>query len=254
MESDLVLTDLIKKVIKKWWVIAGLMVIGGLTGMLVTRIHKPVYQSMAMITTAVDYAYAGRLEDYELDHTLLAVGDIIDSTSVRQQVLINSQEQIPGLTADEIQKNLVAMRKGYDWILTARSSDPLAAQVLASGWAENAMVALFKMNQQALEDFHTQTTLLSIESCFSESVVVENAPAGCSTEELTRLMTNFESEDGGGYSNLRESILLSNLSFQVTTEPTLPSTPILFRQNLNVAAGALIGLILGLGWFFARDK
>jgi capsular polysaccharide biosynthesis protein len=253
MESDLVLTDLIKKIIKKWWVIAGLMIIGGLTGMLVTRIHKPVYQSTAIITTAVDYAYAGRLEDYELDHILLAVGDIVDSTSVRQQVLINSQEQIHGLTADETQKSMIAVRKGYDWILTARSSDPFVAQVLASAWAENAMVALFKMNQQALEDFHTQTTLLSIESCFSESVVVENATADCSTEELTRLMTNFESEDGG-YSNLRESILLSNLSFQVTTKPTLPSAPILFRQNLNVAAGALIGLVLGLSWFFARDK
>lgn len=253
MESDLVLSDLISKVIKKWWVVAALMIIGGLGGMAVTRITKPVYQSTAIITTAVDYAYAGRLEDYELDHILLAVGDIINSTSVRQAVLINSQEQLPGITNDEIQKNLVAVRKGYDWILTARTSDPKSAQVLASAWADNAMVALFKMTQKSLVDFHTQATLLSIENCFSNSVILENATTGCSTEELESLITEFGSDDGN-YTTLRESIILSNLSFQVTTDPTLPSTPILFRQNLNIAAGALIGLILSLGWFLSRRK
>jgi len=253
MESDLVLSDLISKVIKKWWVVAALMIIGGLGGMAVTRITKPVYQSTAIITTAVDYAYAGRLEDYELDHILLAVGDIINSTSVRQAVLINSQEQLPGITNDEIQKNLVAVRKGYDWILTARTSDPESAQVLASAWADNAMVALFKMTQKSLVDFHTQATLLSIENCFSNSVILENATTGCSTEELESLITEFGLDDGN-YTTLRESILLSNLSFQITTDPTLPSTPILFRQNLNVAAGALIGLILSLVWFLSRRK
>ena len=226
---------------------------GGLGGMVVTRVHKPVYQSIAIITTAVDYAYAGRLEDYELDHILQAVGDIIDSTSVHQQVLINSQEQIPELTSDEVRKSLVAVRKGYDWILTARTFDPLTAQVLARAWADNAMVALYKMNQRALEDFHTQTVLLSIENCFSKSVVIENATIGCSSEELSSLLTNLSS-DNGSYSVLRESILLSNLSFQVTTIPDLPSAPVLFRQNLNVAAGALIGLILGFSWFLARRK
>ena len=87
MESDFVPSMLITKALKKWWVIAALMILGGLAGMLVTRIHKPVFQSQAVITTAVDYAYAGRLEDYELDHLILTVGDVIDSTQVKQQVI-----------------------------------------------------------------------------------------------------------------------------------------------------------------------
>ena len=96
MESDFVPSEMIKKVIKRWWVFAALMILGGLAGMLVTRIHKPVYQSQAVITTAVDYAYAGRLEDYELDHLILTVGDIIDSSQVKQKVFNASSAGISG--------------------------------------------------------------------------------------------------------------------------------------------------------------
>ena len=115
------------------------------------------------------------------------------------------------------------------------------------------MNSLQKMTQTALEDFHQQTAMLSIESCFSQSVIAENGVSGCTTEDLDTLKTYLTANVDTAES-LRDSILLSNLSFEITTEPELPSSPLLFRQNLNVAAGALIGLIIGLGWFFRGGK
>ena len=251
MESDFVPSTLIKKVVKKWWVFAALMILGGLAGMLVTRIHKPVYQSQAVITTAVDYAYAGRLEDYELDHLILTVGDIIDSSQVKQKVFTQAQQEFPGISEKTFFENLTPIRKGYDWILSVRNSDAATAQKIAQWWAAEAMDSLQAMSQAAREDFHQQAAMLSIESCFSQSIVTENAVSGCSPEDLATLRT-FLAEDTYTAESLRDSILLSNLSFEVTTEPQLPTSPILFRQNLNVAAGALIGLIIGLGWFFRK--
>lgn len=253
MESDFVPSELMRKTIKKWWVFIVLMVLGGLAGMLATRIHKPVYQSQAVITTAVDYAYAGRLEDYELDHILLTVGDIIDSTAVRQQVQGIMQAEIVGLNDVDLQKNLTAIRKGNDWILNARSADPAIAQKMAVAWSDNALAALLQMSENARADFHTQAAMLSVENCFSQLTVVENAPAGCSQAELDQIEA-YLTIDADDPATLRESILLSNLSFAVTTEPELPASPVLFRQNLNVLAGVLIGLVCGLGWFLGVGK
>ena len=253
MESDFVPSILIAKAIKKWWVIAALMIMGGLVGMLVTRIHKPVFQSQAVITTAVDYAYAGRLEDYELDHLILTVGDVIASTQVKQQVITQALQEIPDTSEKAILEYLTPIRKGYDWILSVRTSEADSAQKIARWWADAAMGSLQKMSQNALDDFHQQTAMLSIESCFSQSVIAETAVSGCTTEDLETLKT-YLTVNADTAESLRDSILLSNLSFEITTEPELPSSPILFRQNLNVAAGALIGLIIGLGWFFRGGK
>jgi uncharacterized protein involved in exopolysaccharide biosynthesis len=253
MESDFVPSAMIVKAAKKWWVFAALMILGGLAGMLVTRLHKPVYQSQAVITTAVNYAYSGRLEDYELDHIILTVGDIINSTAVREQTLALAKTVWPGFTAADMEKNLTAVRKGNDWILSSRASDPSAAQSLANWWSDAAMLALQKMSQNALTDFHTQAAMLSVESCFSESVLVETAVSGCTPADISQLKS-FLSSDDTSAAALRNSILLSNLSFEVTTQPEHPSAPVLYRQNLNVAAGALIGLLIGLAWFFRRGN
>ncbi len=253
MESDFVPSALMVKAAKKWWVFAALMILGGLAGMLVTRLHKPVYQSQAVITTAVNYAYSGRLEDYELDHIILTVGDIIESTAVREQTLELALVGLPGITAADLEKNLTAVRKGNDWILSSRASDPAAAQSLANWWADAAMLALQKMSQNALTDFHTQAAMLSVENCFSESILVETAVSGCTPADITQLKAFLSSADTSAAA-LRNSILLSNLSFEVTTQPELPSAPVLYRQSLNVAAGALIGLLIGLAWFFRQGN
>ncbi len=253
MDSDLIPSELIKQAAKKWWIFAALMILGGLAGMLFIRIQKPVYQSQAVITTAIDYAYTGRLEDYELDHLILAVGDLIDSTAVRRQVQVLVESQLRGITEETLTKNLTAIRKGNDWILSARATDPESAQVLAESWASSAMIALYKMNQKALAEFHNQVAMLSIEKCFSESVAVDSPVAGCSADDIEKLKS-YLSGDSSAANSLRNSVLLSNLSFEITTLPVMPTEPLLFRQNLMVAVGAFIGLIAAFAWFFLGGK
>ena len=253
MEGDLVPSALIKKTIQSWWVFPVLMILGGLAGIVFTRIQKPVYQSQGVITTAVDYAYSGRLEDYELDHLILAVGDIIDSTDVRRQVLVMSEPLIPGLTEETLFRNLTAIRKGNDWILSARGTSPEEAKILAESWVSSAMVALYKMNQTALAEFHNQVAMLSIEKCLSEAVAVDQFGSNCSINDIEKLQGSLVI-DAGSSSSLRNRILLTNLSFEVTMVPEKPTSALLFRQNISVAAGAILGLLVSLTWFFFLGK
>lgn len=253
MEGDLVPSQLIRKTIRSWWVFPLLMILGGLAGMVFSRIQKPVYQAQGIITTAVDYAYAGRLEDYELDHLILTVGDIIDSTDVKQLVLAAAESSIPGLTEADLSKNLTAIRKGNDWILSTRADDADAVKILADAWVNSAMAALLQMNQTALAEYHNQVAMLSIENCFSQSVASEQAASVCSMGNIQKLQgTLFSSENSSD--SLRTRIILTNLSFEVTTKPEKPSTPLLFRQSLNVTVGVFIGLLAALAWFFFGEK
>ena len=251
MENDFVPSELIKTIARKWWILVLAMVLGGLAGMLITRTHKPVYQSQATITTAVNYAYTGHLEDWELDHLIMAVGDVIDSTAVRESVVESVLSEGTNASADEILQEMAVIRKGNNWLLTVRGSNPVTAQRITLSWANDALDALNVLRTAATDTFRLQAAQFTLEECLSRIVVVEPVSSGCSNEEmdeLRQLLNNSNQPDTS--LDYRNSILLSNLSFELTKEPEVSTSPELFRQNLNVLAGALIGLIVALGVLF----
>ena len=251
MENDFVPSELIKIMARKWWVLVLAMVLGGLAGMIITRAHKPVYQSQAVITTAVDYAYTGNLSDVELDHLIMAVGEVIDSTTVHESVVASSLSEGVTETADEILNNLSLIRKGNSWLLTARASDPVTAQQVALVWGNEALDSLVELREAATEAFHIQVVQFALEECLSRIVVVEPVASGCSSEEMDELRLFLTTSDQADATlTYRDSILLSNLSFELTKKPEVSTSPVLFRQNLNVLAGALIGLVFALGVLF----
>jgi capsular polysaccharide biosynthesis protein len=251
MENDFVPSELIKTIARKWWVLVLAMLMGGLAGMLITRVHKPVYQSQAVLTTAVNYAYTGNLSDVVLDHLIMTVGEVIDSTAVRESVVENFASEGVADSADEISNNLNLIRKGNSWLLTVRASDPLMAQQIALLWGNVALDSLITIRETATDAFHYQVARFALEDCLSRIVVVDPVSSGCSSEEMDELRLFLTTSDQQGTSlTYRKSILLSNLSFELTKEPEVSTSPVLFRQNLNVLAGALIGLVISLGVLF----
>lgn len=251
MENDFVPSELIKTIARKWWVLVFAMILGGLAGMLITRALKPVYQSQAVLTTAVNYAYTGNLSDVVLDHLIMTVGEVIDSTAVRESVVENFTSEGVAESPDEIGNNLNLIRKGNSWLLTVRASDPLIAQQIALLWGNEALDSLITLRETATDAFHYQVARFALEDCLSRIVVVDPVSSGCSSEEMEELRQFLTTADQQGSSlTYRKSILLSNLSFELTKEPEVSTSPVLFRQNLNVLAGALIGLVISLGVLF----
>jgi len=251
MENDFVPTELIKTMARKWWILVLAMVLGGLVGMLITRVHKPVYQSQAVLTTAVDYAYTGTLKDFELDHLIMAVGEVIDSTNVRDAGVENVLSEGFADSTDEILNNLNVIRKGNSWLLTVRASDPVVAQQIATLWGNKALNSLIDRREAAMEEFHIHVARFALEECLSRIVAVEPVSSGCSIQKMDELRLFLNTSDQPDSSlTYRKSIMLSNLSFELTKEPEVSTSPVLFRQNINVLAGALIGLFVALGLLF----
>lgn len=223
------------------------MIAGGLIGLLVSVVQKPLYESTSAITTVIDFAYAGRLTDYEEDHLLSAVGDVIRSSEVMTEV---SEAGVgPGLapSVEAISTSLVASRQGYRWEMSSRAADPAIALALNRLWLDAAVNALERYRLDsilALAEFNTQ---VEVENCFEQAVVVEPVSAYCSAKDFQALRDQVNAlESSPENAKLLTRLLASRISFQVTHEPELPAEPVHLGRGVSVAAGVLLGLLAAI--------
>ena len=245
--DDFFLSGVVNRAVNYWWLIVLLMIIGGVTGALVSLLEKPVYESEAVITTVIDFAYSGRMTDYEEDYLLTAVGDIIQSDGVMDQVIDTATKEL--LTADEkaLQTGLTASRQGFRWALSSRFSDPQVAQAVNRLWLNAAMQQLQAFRSDSLAALIEINAQVGIESCFEQAVVLEPVTPFCSAEEMDALRQELENLANGSLkADLLTRLIASRVSFEVTSEPNLPSQPVHLGRNISTLAGAMIGLLLAL--------
>lgn len=254
--DDFVPSEMLKRAIRYWWLVAALMIAGGLLGYLAVKVQKPVYESQASITTSIDFAYAGRLNESEEDYLILTVGDVIDSSRVFEAVIQKADEQGISLTIEDIKEHFTKARQGYRWELTVRNSDPQAAQTLTQLWVEESDNALAEFRQKSLDMLEYQSAQIALQNCFSQTVVLDPVSASCSLENIAELRSTISEtsiqEKGNSMPN---AILLSKISTEITDNAYLPGSPITLKQNYCVVAGCFCGLLVGLGFLiFKKTK
>jgi hypothetical protein len=261
-QDEFSLPDIFGRAVRYWWLPAVLMIAGGLIGLLVSVVQKPVYESNSVITTVIDFAYAGRLTDYEEDHLLSAVGDVIYSSDVMAEVTEAAIEAGLAPTVEVIRTSLAASRQGYRWVLSSRSADPEIAMELNRLWLDAAVDALarFRMDSiLALAEFNTQ---VEVENCFQQAVVVEPVSSYCSAIDFQTLSDQVNQlASSSEKATLLSRLLASRISFQVTQQSELPGSPVHLGRGVTVAAGILLGLltailmlVLGLPRHHSQEK
>jgi hypothetical protein len=254
--DDFIPSDLLKRIFRFWWILALIMIAGGGVGYVVSRLQTPVYESQASITTSIDFAYTDRLSEDQEDYMINTVGDVIDSSQVFE--LVKEQASSLGLTVtdDGIKERFTKSRQGYRWELTVRDTNPEVAQTLTQLWVVNAGNALAGFHEETLDAVKYHSAEISLQNCFSQIVVVEPASAYCSMENLDEIrdalkVTTTETD----LSTFPDSLLLSKISTEISDNAYLPSSPIEFKRNYMVLAGAMCGLLIGLLIFiFGKSK
>lgn len=243
-EDEFSLSDTFARAIRYWWLTAALMIAGGLFGLLVSVVQKPLYESTSAITTVIDFAYAGRLTDYEEDHLLSAVGDVIGSSEVMAEVTSAAVEAGYAPTVEALSGSLTASRQGYRWELSSRAADPATALGLNRLWLDAAIDALERYRMDsilALAEFNIQ---VEVENCFQQAVVVEPVSTYCSAKDFQALRDHVNAlESSPESATLLTRLLASRISFQVTRQPELPAEPVHLGRGISVAAGVMLGLL-----------
>jgi hypothetical protein len=247
MTNDFSAPSFFSRVVRFWWILIGLMIAGGVVGFLLSHIIRPMYESEAVVTSSLDYANLGNLDDWEEDQTYLAIGDIITSTDVKEKVLAAASADGVVLTRDALEKAFSADRQDTRWVMRVRAPSAEEAQQLNSYWVSAAMDALTTMKEKTASSLVMQQYLNSLADCFGQSVVVEPSSASCSAQNVDSLRDEMAAAaEQAGNSNFYTTLIISHTSFEMTTSPTLPSSPVMNARGFLVIAGALIGLIAAL--------
>lgn len=254
--NDLIISDVLGRVIRRWWILVLLMIGGGLLGILSTRIQKPIFESQSSITTSIDFAYAGRLTEDDEDYLMETVGDVIESERVLTFMRENAGLENIIVDAETIRTKFTKARQGYRWELTVRDENPEIAQHLTQLWTDAADLELKALREFSLDALRYQTSQLAVENCFSQLVVLAPASGNCAADDVSKIRSLFEENAvGEEVPSLTEAVLLSKISTEVTDNAYLPSNPVVFKQNINTLFGVVAGLVVGLaGFMFWKPK
>ncbi|PKN84666.1 MAG: hypothetical protein CVU45_08885, partial [Chloroflexi bacterium HGW-Chloroflexi-7] len=210
----------------------------------------------ASITTSIDFAYAGRIDESQADALISVIGDEISSTMVMNVVKEEAAAFGITVTDETINDRFTKARQGFRWELTVRDTDPQNARSLTQIWVDAADQALTQFHQKNQAILAVRSAQLALQNCFSQSVIVEPASGYCSTENMATfrdILAALTTSDK--LLNIQDAILLSNVSTEKTDDAYLPSSPVLLKMNLATLAGSICGLLVGLGFLiFGKNK
>ena len=153
---------------------------------------------------------------------------------------------------------LTASRQGYRWELSSRFNDPVIAQKVGQIWLDSSVAALEELRLNSIKGLKDFLLQQSIETCFSQSVVIDPVSGFCTAEDFSAIQESIQgSGDNAKKQTLLSFLQISRISFQVTQVPALPVKPIQHQVNLTTFAGAIAGLIISIILFllgFPRSR
>jgi hypothetical protein len=253
MADEFNLSKIILRLLKFWWVLAAIMIVVGGVGVFVSRIHTPIYQSKAVITSVIDYSLLGKIDDYQSDQIYVGIGELIESTAVKEAAYQELQTQGTVIGKEEFENSLTLQRQDTRWLLYVRYSNPEIAQKIDQVWAEQAMLAIDQMKSKATKQFLSDQYLNSLVTCLQNSVVVDSTSSVCNQmtyESIQKEIEKVLSENAASES--ADSLLILHTSSEITQSASYSASPVILGQNTSALAGMLLGLIAGL-FFFTHD-
>ncbi len=246
MDADFSIYKNFSRLLKNWWVIVLLSILGALGGYTFHWLQKPIYESRAVITATIDFVQTGKLTDVEEDEAFNAVGDIIRSDEVKNLVLeearrlglVDESSDLPPVFVD---------REGTRFLIRVRSSNRETVASFADLWTKNAFATLSDAMENALKVEQYRVMLDNIENCYQHATILLPTFAECDLSTLNQVTSAFTQVEGELITAQLESKgLLSAIRIYVSEEASIPTSPVSYNVNIMVFCGAVIGLVIGI--------
>ena len=243
--------ETIEYTLKRWWLVALLVICGGGVGWLVHMALPPLYEAKVVFSAAVDFKQSGPIDTLEQDKSINVIGDTIMSNPVIDLVVADAQAA--GITVDRVSLRRMAYleRKSEIWELRIRNSSPVEAQTLVNLWADQAYEVLKtdSLHAQQADALDQQLAILSM--CIQQVYLPGNPDSLCKNTNLADFSTQYHKvSDTLHTERLASGGLPSWVLFDLKQKADLPTQPVTYGTNTLVLAGGLIGFILAL-WVVA---
>jgi hypothetical protein len=238
--------------LRNWRVTFGLMLVGSLVGLVLSLFKPPIYQAYAVLGVNIQYGVTEPMNLVVEDRALNRVAALIGSDRTIAQTLKKIPENVirdRGWTDVEVfREALLLERRLAEWWLAAFDQDPQVALAVAEAWITTTIRVLNNAAEHAWKAAALMGDPFNIEC---EKVKEFRVPAywDCQVEAFDLGPEALEGEIQTEIALSRG--MLPNISYELLSEASLPSNPILRDRGLFILSGALAGLILGV--ILSRD-
>jgi hypothetical protein len=164
-----------------WWLLASLMIMGGVGGWLFHKARPPVYEAVVNFSAGIDFVQTGNMTQFEEDVALNAIGDLLRSERVVNQVV--DQANARGLAVDyqSLRRMTQTERKMNVQNLRVQNNDVTLAEQVANIWVEVGWATLNEAYQHAVQAERLDRYLRGLETCLEKAVVTEPTQVVCGT-------------------------------------------------------------------------
>jgi hypothetical protein len=257
--NDLSPLEMFKRTLQRWWMLVALMVLGGAAGWVFSLLQPPVYESTTVYQVNLDEqqlvdrklvaAEQLPLEFADQNVYLSPVASMFnDPTVLSDMVTTANSQNIPLEQKDFNADDFSLDRRGAEWFVTVRSTDPARAAHLADLWLGGVDAALQEVRAHSFQVYSLRLQYDSLSKCFAEMDFQQaNQCAGTSFADpaaldtwLNGLETQIASEQVAARG------IDTAVMFVIISPANLPSHPVLYSVSLLIIAGSLIGLLAGI--------
>jgi uncharacterized protein involved in exopolysaccharide biosynthesis len=253
MPAEFAPRDLLERALRQWWLLAVMIVVGGIAGWIVFLFRLPVYEANASITATVDLTRTGPLTENEEDMAVNMIDEIMATPQVYEPVIARALDQNIPLDVPSLLRISRVERYGENFTLRIRHSDPETASILANLWIEEAHSILTQASRHAQQADQIRRYLTSLENCMQDSSVQTDLAFPCSLQSANSIQAEIFALTPQLASEINASL---GLWPAVTIGPgeiaQIPNKPTLRGLNTLILAGGLIGFVLGI-WAIGID-
>ena len=243
--------EMLEKMISKWWLLFLAMLLGGLLGFAISMVQAPRYESVAQISTNIDYQVAPEIEDYMEDRAINEAGWVIISEGVLKSVHAQAEEEGLPITYRDVIKDFSTERIDDLWNLRVAGENAEDAALLANLWVGEAYAQLDTAIEHAQSANVLGVYIASLQDC-SET---NNGLAICALENTDALSEEIEEKT----TLLNEELELSKalhpaMRAALVSHAQVPTAPVFHTRGLFVLSGAALGLLFGLLYLLLRPE
>ncbi len=254
MQNEFVPVDIFLKIIKRWWVITGLMIIGGMFGWIFSYLHTPLFESKAILSTSIDFVQSGYLTDIEEDQILNLIGDNLLSDEILVELEDRLSSSGNSFSVKDLQSILFIERQGYHWTMRARNENASLAQDIVSKWSEVVEEHLNSYLYHATKAATLYRRIAGLEKCLLHQVWVEPSSVLCSSDDSYVIRETIAIEQQEYLKEIQDGHGIDPaVRFQLTQQANDPIR-VAYSRNEMILAGMMIGLLFGIILLIIQKK
>lgn len=230
-----------------WWVLAALIVLGGLGGLLAHSFNPPLYEATAEFSIAIDYVSTGPMTQYAEDLAINTAGHIFDSKDTLQILVDQANREGITINLAGIYDKVRLERRFSIWTLRVRDPDPSVAARIAEIWLREGGALLRQRYQHALQAQQLERYLQSQESYLAKLAARELFFEPGNAARFADIQGNLKEAGAALFQErLASQGMFAGLTLGPVNAPEVSSRPVTLNRNLYVALGGLLGMVVGI--------